>query len=363
MNNEPKPQDLNKRTVIIAEDSRFLRKATELILSKSGFTVLCAQDGRETLDMAFEHQPDAIVLDLMMPKVNGIEVIRALKANPGTSSIPIVVLSALAQENDRKIIREGAAAYYEKSRLIPELLADIVKEAIADADKKERNTATRSYPGPDDARETLRASSVNHREYEQQLFEKLIDLNNELMLAQRKLAEANEELERRAAKDELTGLANRRKVAEEFEKLSALASRQKKHIALALLDIDNFKSINDRFGHPTGDRVLKSMGDLLSNSFRVEDIVGRWGGEEFIIVLYDCSKDEAMRRLDSLRTSFSRQNFGFDHSVTFSAGIASYPGDGAVFGQLCRSADTALYAAKREGRNRVLLSEAEMSTT
>lgn len=362
MNSETKPQDLNKRTVIIAEDSRFLRKATELILSKSGFTVLCAQDGRETLDMAFEHRPDAIVLDLMMPKMNGVEVIRALKANAATSSIPVVVLSALAQENDRKIIHEGAAAYYEKSRLIPELLADIVKEAIDDANKKE-GAATRSYPGPDDERETLKASSGSHREYEQQLFEKLIDLNNELMLAQRKLAEANEELERRAAKDELTGLANRRKVAEEFEKLAALASRQKKHLALALLDIDNFKAINDRFGHPTGDAVLKAMGDVLLKSFRVEDIVGRWGGEEFIIVLYDCSKDKAAQRLDSLRKSFSRQNFGLDHPVTFSAGIALYPGDGAVLGQLCRSADTALYAAKRQGRNRVLMSETEPTTT
>lgn len=355
MKNEQKAQDLNKRTVIIAEDSRFLRKATELILSKSGFTVLCAQDGKETLDMAFEHHPDAIVLDLMMPKMNGVEVIRALKANPSTTSIPVVVLSALAQENDRKIIREGAAAYYEKSRLIPELLADIVREAIDDSEKKERS-AVHAYPGPDEGRDTLRASSVNHREYEQQLFEKLIDLNNELMVAQRKLADANEELERRAAKDELTGLANRRKVVEEFEKLAALAARQKKHIALALLDIDNFKSVNDRFGHSTGDAVLKTMGDVLSKSFRVEDIVGRWGGEEFIVILYDCSKEEAMQRLNSLRTSFSRQDFGVDHPVTFSAGIALYPGDGAVLGQLCRFADNALYAAKRQGKDRVLLS-------
>jgi len=103
--------------VLLVEDSRFLRMANERALSKAGFQVSTAADGEEALQVANDKLPDIILLDMMLPKISGTEVLRALKANPTTMGIPVVVLTSLSQRNEEKLLQEGAAAYFEKSTL------------------------------------------------------------------------------------------------------------------------------------------------------------------------------------------------------------------------------------------------------
>jgi len=103
--------------VLLVEDSRFLRMANERALSKAGFQVSTAADGEEALQVANDKLPDIILLDMMLPKISGTEVLRALKANPTTMDIPVVVLTSLSQRNEEKLLQEGAAAYFEKSTL------------------------------------------------------------------------------------------------------------------------------------------------------------------------------------------------------------------------------------------------------
>ena len=352
----------NPATVLIAEDSRFLRKATELILTKAGFRVITAGDGEETIALARATAPDVIVLDLLMPKRNGIDVIRALKQEARTSSIPVIVLSVFSQANEEKLMRAGASAYYEKTKLVPEALVNIVRQML-----EQRASTSSAQNGKakqtviEEERDTLLTSNANGREYEHQLFEQLIAVNNELLAAQRELAEANSELRRISSVDELTGLANRRKATEDVERLLCLARRHNEQLSIAMLDIDQFKDINDLYGHAAGDLVLRGFGGILMKNFRSEDVVARWGGEEFLVALYGCSLAEGVQRLERLRAHVEKQSFSLHEGsavqITFSAGVAEFPAAGSDFERLCHSADTALYTGKRGGRNRVVAGE------
>ena len=351
-------------TILIAEDSRFLRRATELILAKAGYTVLTAADGKEALEIAQSSLPQLIVLDLMMPRLNGVEVIRALKEEAKTSAIPVLVLTALSQRNDQKLVQAGATAYYEKTKLIPETLVEIVKKTLVQsaapqsAQIERIKSSGERVTSMEAERETLLVSGSDNSEYERQIFEQLIAVNNELLIAQRELASVNEELLRVSGTDELTGLSNRRKSTEDIVRLLSLARRQKTSLCLALLDVDRFKDVNDRFGHAAGDAVLRGFASLMLRLFRSEDVVGRWGGEEFVIALYACSLPQATARLERLRGELCGKPFIVDEAtnieVTLSAGVVAFPEAGADLERLCHAADTALYMAKRGGRNRIV---------
>ncbi len=158
--------------------------------------------------------------------------------------------------------------------------------------------------------------------------------------------------------DGLTGIKNRRKSGQELTRMLHLAERHKQPFCLMLLDLDKFKQVNDQHGHDAGDRVLSLVGELLKQNFRSEDVVGRWGGEEFVVGLYGTTKDRGVARLTAFLENLRQHTFtDADHHefhVTFSAGVAEYPQDGTDLQALYRAADTILYQAKAAGRNRVL---------
>lgn len=159
--------------------------------------------------------------------------------------------------------------------------------------------------------------------------------------------------------DELTGLANRRRAWAQVDSLLRLAKRQGVPVALSLIDIDRFKSVNDTYGHQVGDRVLRRFGRLLKVSFREHDIAARFGGEEFLVATYAADADKlAHRLLQTLRTLESRE-FRSDDSqpafrVSFSAGVVELGPSLPDFEQLCRAADELLYKAKETGRRRIV---------
>jgi diguanylate cyclase (GGDEF)-like protein len=160
--------------------------------------------------------------------------------------------------------------------------------------------------------------------------------------------------------DPLTGLANRRRMAEEFERLRNLAERYRQPLSLALLDIDHFKRVNDEHGHSAGDLVLRRLARHLTGEFRGEDIVARWGGEEIAIVVFGMSRSDGVRRMRGTLERFrstpidiADRGAATTLHVTFSAGVAELGMDGNDLSGLVRSADAALYRAKHAGRARV----------
>jgi diguanylate cyclase (GGDEF)-like protein len=163
-------------------------------------------------------------------------------------------------------------------------------------------------------------------------------------------------------RDSLTGLLNHTVLKEQLAIEVARAARLGQKMSFAMVDIDHFKHVNDTYGHPTGDQVIKSISRLLQQRLRKSDVVGRYGGEEFAIILPNTGEEQAVRLLDELRVGFSQVRHlseGREFYVTFSAGIASCS-NFAGANQLSNAADRALYKAKAQGRNRVTLAHNEM---
>ena len=176
------------------------------------------------------------------------------------------------------------------------------------------------------------------------------------------LQQRERELREQAITDPLTGLYNRRYLAELLPRELARARRSGESVAVILVDIDHFKRVNDKFGHEAGDRVLKAVGDLFLRMIRSGDIACRYGGEEFALVLHETGPETAQRRAEDLRLAIQRLDPGYPtHTgmqVTGSVGVAIFPQNADEPGELLREADEALYAAKGAGRNRVMKSSA-----
>jgi diguanylate cyclase (GGDEF)-like protein len=171
-----------------------------------------------------------------------------------------------------------------------------------------------------------------------------------------RLREGREELERLSVTDPLTGLYNRRKLAQNIEQEAQRSGRTGKPFAVLMMDIDEFKAVNDRFGHHAGDRVLVTLARTLHDSVRVIDSVGRYGGEEFVVVLPETDRTHGVETAERIRAAVASRRLApgeGDTRVTVSIGVAEFPTDGTTVDAIIDSADRALYLAKQRGRNRV----------
>lgn len=163
-----------------------------------------------------------------------------------------------------------------------------------------------------------------------------------------------ESLRRAAIKDMLTGLPNRSYAETRSLAEFSRARRYQEPLTLVLVDVDRFKSINDRFGHAAGDRVLRDIAVLLRDNLRISDVVARYGGEEFLLLLPQTPRDAAVEKLEDVLAIISRAELSIPDHVTVSAGVASYPEDAEDLGELTLEADRRLLRAKEAGRNRVV---------
>lgn len=196
------------------------------------------------------------------------------------------------------------------------------------------------------------------------LLEELTKVNNELANTQRELVQKKAELERLyqlekelSSTDSLTGLLNRRGFRQFADRELLRAERTGNSFSMALADIDFFKSINDRYGHAAGDEVLKTIAGIIKRNLRETDLVARWGGEEFLILLTDTTVDTAAGILERLRAKIEQTSFSFLESgkrLTLSFGLTVFMA-GKSLETLIEEADAALYEAKRTGRNRVVI--------
>jgi diguanylate cyclase (GGDEF)-like protein len=171
--------------------------------------------------------------------------------------------------------------------------------------------------------------------------------------------ELRKKLEHQSIRDGLTGLFNRHFLEIALERELARATRRKGSLAVLMIDVDHFKKLNDQFGHSAGDSVLKEIARIFRASVRTEDLVCRYGGEEFTIILPDISSEDAYNRAQVIRQAVAdlRTELGNDlyNSVTISIGGAVFPGNGQSSDLLMRHADAALYRAKHDGRNKVVM--------
>ncbi|UCD77865.1 MAG: GGDEF domain-containing response regulator, partial [Desulfobacterales bacterium] len=262
----------------------------------------------EAVEILKEGQFDLIFLDYYLPDGNGLEFLKRTMKN-GLKT-PIVVITGKGDEmTAAQVIKVGAYDYLAKDRVSNKSLSRIITNTL---DKAQL-----------------------HREVEQ---------------AQKKLAELS-------TRDELTGLYNRRFFDEALEREIARARRYGSDLVLCMLDLDHFKKVNDTYGHAAGDSVLSEVSKMLKNCIRKSDFVGRYGGEEFAILLPNTGPEQARIVSEKFRRMVAGHHFGHNGSrfqLTVSLGIAAYNRiSDPSSDQLVEFADQALYRAKREGRNRV----------
>lgn len=307
--------------ILIIDDSVENRQLLQRTLVKGGYEVLEAGDGREGLTKALEIFPELILLDIVMPQLDGYQVCAALKNNPRIADIPVIFLSANTETRDKiKGLELGGVDYIAKPFDRSEVLARV--------------------------RTQIRI---------RQLTKELRQTNAELQAKNQELAEANAAITQLMRTDALTGLANRRYFFEGLENIMSLAKRHRTPLSLIMADLDHFKTINDTYGHAGGDQVLKGFGVLFQKYSRKEDLAARFGGEEFIVALPLTDSSGALVFAEKIR--FALEEMKWDQiksKVTGSFGISQFqPGDTPE--SFIERADKALYQAKAAGRNRVMV--------
>lgn len=294
-----KQSEIVEAKILVVDDDPHILDILCNILEPWGFKLALVDNPQHFWETLEQYNPDLLILDVEMPELSGIDLCQVVRKDPHWCNLPVLFLSAHTDaETVNQVFTAGADDYVNKPILGPELVARV----------------------------------LNRLERTQIL---------------QKLAET----------DMLTGVANRRKAIEELNRLLRLAKRQSQPLCFVILDLDRFKLVNDQHGHEAGDLVLSRFGALLKQTFRGEDVVARWGGEEFVVGLYAATRQQTMARLTALLETMQQQEFTGTSDekfrVSFSGGIAQYPDDGADLQALYRNADAALYVAKTGGRNQL----------
>lgn len=289
--------------ILIIDDDVDLTSFYSLILQEAGITTFAVNNPREALAAITKFNPDLILMDVYMPECSGKELATMIRAMDTYVSIPIVYLSGETDvEKQMSAMRMGGDDFLTKPIDAARLISSVCTRA-------ERMRIIRSHMD----------------------------------------------------RDSLTSLLNHTKTREQLDIAMDRARRHGGSLSFAMIDIDHFKEVNDKYGHPAGDRVIMSLARLLQQRLRKTDVVGRYGGEEFAVIMGDTGSSNAAKVLDAIRISFSKiRNVadGREFSVTFSCGIAAFSGHGDA-ATITSAADNALYEAKRGGRNRIVLRGSE----
>jgi two-component system, cell cycle response regulator len=294
-------------TILIAEDSLVIRAVLRRHLETEGYVVVEAVDGQSAIEQCHQAPPDVILLDIEMPGLNGHQVLTYLKSDDSLNDIPVVFLTGRTGTEDIVAgLRAGAHDYLKKPFEPAELTARVGAAARTKA-------------------------------------------------LQDKLRTQSAEFDKMSRTDALTGLYNRRHLHEQLRQLGSSSLRHGHSLAVVMLDIDYFKRVNDTVGHQGGDEVLVEFTQRILATKRDEDVAGRWGGEDFLIVLPQTDSAGVMAVAERIRRDVAAAPFVLhdrELAVTVSGGCAT--GMGNDSDGLVKRADAALYQAKESGRNQVI---------
>ncbi len=309
-----------KGKILIADDEPAnLMLLGELL--KREFEVFVAADGTKAVEAAKRTGPDLILLDVMMPGLDGYSACRMLKADPELADVPVIFITAKSDSDDVVLGFEVGGQDYITKPFNPQELHARVRTHI-----------------------DLRIAQARLREDALRLEE-----------MNRKLATALERMEIMAREDPLTGIANRRYILDRIGQEYARTARYGKNLSIAIADIDDFKAINDTFGHECGDLVLQRISAICASAIRPEDMVARWGGEEFLFLFPETAGDGALVIAEKLRSLIESDNFTYHATrvpFTITAGVAGIDLKLSIDENI-RRADDALYEGKRTIKNSV----------
>lgn len=306
----------HEMSVLIVDDNpQNLKVLGNVLKQNTDYNLAFALNGEEALDYIEKHSPDMILLDVMMPGLDGFEVCKKLNQEEGTEDIPVIFITAKSEPEDIiKGFKVGGVDYVTKPFNEAELLMRIATHMEL---KRSRD---------------------------------MLELKN------KELTEAYDKIEHLALTDTLTGIPNRRNLTNLMGKEASRSRRNGTTFSLIMCDIDFFKKVNDTYGHDTGDYVLCEVASIIQESVRQQDVVGRWGGEEFLIMLPETKMEDATSVAEKLRKAIESKEMAFhDYSfkVTMTFGVSVFETDLGIEKSI-KKADDALYEGKQSGRNKVV---------
>lgn len=318
----PKSTDkLYSLRVLLVDDDRASLLLMKTLLEQAGHTVTTAGNGADALGLVEKFKPQLIITDWVMPKMDGIEFCKALRQNPVWRNIYVFIMTA----------QEGT-----------DRLVEAFKAGVNDYMTKPINIK-------------VLGARLGAGQRVVQLQEELEFDRQELRKFSAELAASNERLQQMALTDVLTGLPNRRFADEHLERQWAGAERSGSPLSCMLVDIDHFKKINDTYGHKIGDDALKRVSEVLHGAVRKQDVVCRFGGEEFLVICPDTPAEQALQYAERLRRSVAEMATccagGREFNLTVSIGLANKKTTLLNTATLLQLADKRLYAAKKAGRN------------
>lgn len=289
-----------KANILVVDDNPDKLSLLEAALCLAGYRVTTATDGDEALSAIESYQPDLVITDVMMPRMNGYELAQRIRANPVTRFIPVIMQTAASRraEDLRRASEVGALGYITDPTDLDLLLA-----------------RTRTLLE----------------------FKAYLDVCEEA-----------------AFTDHLTGLANRRRFERQLEREVNRTLRFGHPFSLLMIDIDNFKNLNDSFGHDAGDDAIRRISRVLREGTRGIDLAARIGGEEFAVLLVETSQEGGVEVAERLRLAIRSLELPSGSQITASFGVAECPIDAQTAADILKAADVALYEAKRAGRDRVV---------
>jgi diguanylate cyclase (GGDEF)-like protein len=281
--------------VMVVDDDPKILSILKNLLEPWGLTIIALSDPRQFLETLEGCSPDLLILDIEMPELSGLELCQVVRNDLRWSQLPVLFLTAHTDPNTvSEVFAGGADDFVSKPIVGPELITRILNRL-------------------------------------------------ERMKLLRRLAEI----------DPLTGVSNRQKSTQDLEDFLRSAARSGQPVTIAILDIDQLRQVNDQYGHEAGDTVLRQFGHLLRLTFNREDIVARWGGEEFMIGMYGMTQEEGRQRLTNFLATLRQKKFTSPNArlfyITCSVGMAQYPDDGKDLQILYRTADRVLRQVKKAG--------------
>ncbi len=300
--------------VLIADDDMVSRSVVKALLTKWGYEVLEAEDGNQAWDILKEKDsPRLVLIDWMMPGMAGLELSRRLRQLDDNTYHYVILLTG---RNSKEDIIDGLDAGADDY---------ITKPFVA------------------------------------QELEVRLRVGSRILALQQSLQEALEKQSYQARHDPLTGILNHREILNILEKEINRSERQGNSLAVIMGDLDYFKKVNDTYGHVAGDAVLVEVANRMRHNIRTYDSIGRYGGEEFLLVLPNCAAQEAMLIANRILDNISKEPVMFNSTpipITISLGLAvKEVGEILATADLVQAADTALYQAKKNGRNRIEMAD------
>ena len=340
--------------VLVVDDTKVIRSAIREILELGNIQVTEACNGKDALEIIYDNLPDLVLLEVVMPEMDGISVLKALRKSYSKLQLPVVMVTSRGSSNEIvQALDYGANDYVTKPIDFDVMWARLSNQLM----QKQ-------------AAEYLHSAQVN---LEKTIRQRTAELNSSNMQLKKEIEVrllAEDQLQKQASYDGLTGLPNRSLATDRLYQALVKAKRHKLNPCVTFLDLDNFKYVNDTFGHAAGDELLQEVSRRLSDCARESDTVARLGGDEFLLILDDANMDKGQSCEVGIRhvgeriiQAFSKPFLieGHDLNITPSIGFAIYPKDGTDSNTLMRHADVAMYRSKKDGKNKYCFYSPDMT--